>query len=141
MTMKRKIRYLMAVTLSGLGATLAGCSDAGPKTYPVVGRVEVGGGPGLLAGHHVELTRADDPTARAAGVIDEAGRFRVETLDRGRVTQGTREGSYHARLVIGDEGDGRPKPKVPRRYLDFKTSGWSVQVPAAGDVTLTVAAK
>lgn len=136
-TTQRMIRCGVAVTL----AALAGCSDAGPETYPVAGRVEVGGGPGLLAGHHVELTRTDDPTARAAGVIDGAGRFRVETLDRGRVKGGAREGSYHARLVLADEGDGRPKPKVPRKYLDFKTSGWTVQVPAAGDVTLTVAPK
>ena len=42
-------RFGLAVTLAVVGATLAGCGDSVPKSYPVAGRVEVAGGdPGLL---------------------------------------------------------------------------------------------
>ncbi len=139
MTVDRRIRYGTLVLLSVVG--VSGCRDAGPATHPVAGRVQLNGDAGQLAGHHVELVRADDPTVRAAGVIDDGGRFRMETLDNGRVWAGAREGTYRARLILSDEGDGRPKPKVPKKYLDANTSGWTVQVPPAGDVTLTATTK
>lgn len=142
MTVDRRLRHGVAVMVSVVGVCVTGCGDGGPKTHPVTGEVKlVGGDPGQLAGTHVELTHADDPTVRAAGVIDEEGRFRVETLDAGRVKHGAREGRYHARLILADEGDGRPRPKVPKKYLDAKTSGWTVQVPPPADVTLTIANK
>lgn len=141
MTANRNIRYGSALPAFA-GLALGGCGDSGGETHPVAGRLEVAGGDaGRLVGHHVELARDDDPAARAAGAIDAGGRFRVETLDRGRVKAGARAGRYRARLVLADEGDATPKPKVPRQYLDFKTSGWAVEVPAAGDVTLTIATK
>lgn len=136
MTLDRRVRHGVAVLLSVVG--VSGCGRPDAPTYPVAGRVEVSGGDSAqLAGHHVELARDDDPTVRAAGVIDDSGRFAVETLDGGRVRGGAREGTYRARLILTDEGDGRPKPKVPRKYLDFATSGWTVQVPPPGEVTLT----
>ena len=53
-----------------------------------------------------------------------------------------REEQSQARLVNVNEGDGQTKrPKIAARYLDFQSSGWSVQVPASGDVTLNVASK
>jgi hypothetical protein len=139
MTIDRRIRHGALVMLSVVGVT--GCGGAGQKTHPVVGQVQVNGDAGQLAGHHVELVRTDDPTVRAAGRIDESGRFSVETLDGGQRRSGAREGTYRARLILTDEGDGRPKPKVPKKYLDANTSGWTVQVPPTGDVTLTANAK
>ncbi len=135
MTIDRRIRHGALVLLSVVG--VSGCGGTGPATHPVSGTVQLNGDTAQLAGHHVELVRADDPTVRAAGVIDEGGRFNVETLDNGQRHSGAREGTYRARLVLSDEGDGRPKPKVPKKYLDANTSGWTVQVPPAGDVTLT----
>lgn len=135
MTVDRRLRCGMAVMLSVVGAS--GCRDASPPTHPVAGRVQLSGEAAQLAGHHVELVHTDDPTVRAAGIIDDGGRFSVETLDHGQRKGGAREGTYRARLILTDEGDGRPKPKVPKKYLDANTSGWTVQVPAAGDVTLT----
>jgi hypothetical protein len=142
MTVARRIRYGVTVGLAVVGVAAAGCGSAGPRTHPVAGRVElVGGGAGQLAGHHVEVARADDPTVRAAGVIGPDGRFRLETLAGGKVLPGAWEGEYRARLVLTDEGDGTKKPKLPRRYLDFKSSGLTVRVPADGEVTLTLATK
>lgn len=139
MTVDRRIRHGALVMLSVVG--VSGCGGFGPTTHPVAGRVQVNGDAAQLAGHHVELVHADDPTVRAAGVIDDGGRFSVETLDGGQRRGGAREGTYRARLILTDEGDGRPKPKVPKKYLDVNTSGWTVQVPPAGDVTLTATAK
>jgi len=139
MTIDRRIRHGVLVLLSVVGAS--GCGGGGPATHPVSGRVQLTGDATALAGSHVELVRADDPSVRAAGVIDDGGRFSVETLDNGRRQSGAREGSYRARLILSDEGDGRPKPKVPKKYLDANTSGWTVQVPPPGEVTLTLSAK
>lgn len=140
MTVDRRLRNGVAVLLSMVG--VSGCGGSGPTTHPVAGRVELSGGNAAqLAGHHVEIVRADDPTVRAAGVIDESGRFAVQTLDGGHVQSGAREGTYRARLILTDEGDARPKPKVPKKYLDVNTSGWTVQVPPTGDVTLTATGK
>jgi len=140
MTVDRRLRNGVVVVLSVVG--VSGCGGSGPTTHPVAGRVEVSGGNAAqLAGHHVEIVRTDDSTVRAAGVIDESGRFTVETLDAGQRRSGAREGTYHARLILADEGDGRPKPKVPKKYLDANTSGWTVQVPPTGDVTLTATTK
>jgi hypothetical protein len=139
MTVDRKVRHGVAVMFSLVGCCLVGC-DGGPTTHPVSGTLELrGGDPAQLAGHHVELTRSDDSTVRAAGVIDESGRFRIETLSGGQVKTGALEGNYQARLILNDEGDGsKKKPKINKKYLDFKTSGWTVQVPATTDVTLTL---
>jgi hypothetical protein len=101
----------------------------------------IGGEAVLLAGSYVEVAHVSDPTNRAGGVIGSDGRFRLETLIDGKVLPGVREGEYQARLVLADEGDGTPKPKLPRRYLDFKTSGLTVRVPTEGEVTLILTAK
>ena len=70
------------------------------------------------------------------------GQFKLETYENGQTQTGAREGTYEARLVIVDEGDGQSKkPKVAPRYLKFRTAGWTVQVPPADEVKLTVAAK
>ena len=142
MTVDRRIRHGVAVVLSVVGTGLSGCSDAGPATHAVSGQVVPTGGPAdQLAGHLVEIVSTTDPTVRSSGVIEANGRFRLETLDEGKVHSGARAGTYPARLLLLDEGDGVAKrPKVPRRYLDTKTSGWSVQVPADGDLKLNLTA-
>lgn len=117
----------------------AGCGGSS-GAHPVAGTVNWSGGD--LAGHLVEFAHPTDPNVRGFGTIGPDGRFALERLSDGKTAPGLPAGTYQARVVINDEGDGQTKkPKVPARYLDFKTSGWSVQVPPPGDVTLTVAAK
>ena len=48
-------------------------------------------------------------------------------------------GDYSVRLLLDAEEVGQAtRPRVPKRYLDFKTSGWLIQVPAAKEVVLSV---
>jgi hypothetical protein len=122
-----------------LALALAGCSRT-KNEHPVAGTITWPGGD--LSGHIVEVALATDPTVRGFGTIGPDGRFELERLVEGKTAPGLSAGEYQARLILNDEGDGQTKkPKVPARYLDFRTAGWSVQVPTATDVTLTVAAK
>ena len=120
-------------------ALLAGCGGS-DGAVPVAGQVAWPGGD--LAGHMVEVAQVNDPTVRGFGTIGPDGRFALERLVDGKTAPGLPPGEYKARLILSDEGDGQTKkPKVPARYLDVRTAGWSVTVPASGDVALTVAAK
>ena len=132
------------VVAAGLLA-LIGCSEAGPKTYPVSGTVALAGGDAQkLAGHHVEAALDSDPTVRASGVIGPDGAFTLETLQSGAVRKGAQEGTYRVRIVPADEGDDGKKlkkPPVAARHFKFETSGLSFQVPANGNVTLELSAR
>jgi len=71
----------------------------------------------------------------------------MKTLYEGKIQKGAPEGKYLVRLVPSDdddEGGGRKKRKaspVAQKYLDFKTSGLTIEVPPAGDVSLAVTAR
>jgi hypothetical protein len=120
---------------------LAGCGDS-LKTYPVSGKVVLTDGDvSQLAESYVELALTTDPELRASGTIGPDGSFWLQTQYQGKLYKGTPEGTYQARIILGDEFEqtrprrGRP---VHPRFLDFKKSGLTVQVPTSGDVTLTV---
>jgi tetratricopeptide (TPR) repeat protein len=96
-----------------------------------------------LADSYVELALATDPDLRASGTIAPDGSFWLQTQYKGQLHKGAPEGTYQARIILGDESEqARPKrrsPPVHARFLDFKKSGLTVQVPTGGDVTLTLA--
>jgi hypothetical protein len=127
---------------------LAGCGG-GPKIHPVRGKVVVADGEiGRLAGKHIELELEDDPAVRADGLIDQEGRFELQTMHQGKLHKGALEGKYRARIVLGDGDDDDEKPKrrnrrvpVHERFLDFKTSGLAYQIPADGELTVQVSLK
>jgi hypothetical protein len=126
--------------------SLGGCGESGPKMYPVSGKVALAGGSDAqkLAGHHVEAALDSEPTVRASGVIGADGTFTLETLHAGTIFKGAREGTYHVRIVPGDEDDNGKKlkkPPVAAKHLKFETSGLTFQVPASGDVTLEFSAR
>lgn len=124
--------------VTGAALVIAGCGSP-DGAMPVTGTVEWPGGE--LTGHTIEVSLATDPTVRGFGTIEPDGRFSLERLVDGKTVAVLLPGDYRARLIINDEGDGQTKkPKVPARYLDFKTAGWPVQVPP-GAVPLTIAAK
>lgn len=131
----KSVRLLTAI---GLLAAV-GCADDSPKVYPTAGKVTLTGGDGAkLIGHHVEMVLAEDPAVRASGVIGTDGSFRLETLHNGKILKGVREGKYQARILPAEEDDNGKKlkrPPISPRHLKFETSGLSLQVPAAGDVT------
>ncbi|AMV25315.1 hypothetical protein VT84_13020 [Gemmata sp. SH-PL17] len=119
---------------------LAGCNGNSPKTYSVSGKVAlVGGDTQKLAGHHIEVALATDPTVRAAGVIGPDGTFSLETLHAGVVLKGAKEGQYQVRILPADEDDNGTKlkkPPIAARHFKFESSGLSLKVPATGDVNL-----
>lgn len=132
---------MAAVVVVVLGLT--GCGQSGPRTHPVSGTVVLPGGDvSHLAGSTVELVSEADPAVRASGEVRPDGRFTLETLHEGVIKKGALEGAYRARLVLPDD-DPQVKKQAARaidpRFTQFQTAGLSVTVPAAGDVTLTVA--
>src|SRR5262245_28261780 len=132
------------LALVGLGGIM-GCGPAGPKTFPVQGRVEfTGGDVRQLAGSNVEMALESDQAVRASGVIQPDGTFTLETLHAGVIRKGAQAGTYRARIILADEdekGKRQRPPALAPRYLQFATSGLSVQVPTSGDVTLKVSSR
>lgn len=122
---------------------LAGCSSS-DGLKPVNGTVTVPGDPAVLAGSTVEVALESDPTVRASGTIEPDGRFTLDSLKDGRVRRGAPEGTYKARIILGDDDPALQKKAakvVPARYGRFETSGLTVRVPAEQPVTLAVAAR
>ncbi len=142
-TVKRARRLLPSSRLFKISLAFAliaaGC---GKRTdgEPVEGKVSWHGG--NLSGNHVEVALKRDQAARGFGIIDSGGRFKLERLVRGEPAKGLPPGEYAVRLLLdGDEAAQTPKPRVPKRYLDFKTSGWSIQVPTAQEIVLSLPTK
>lgn len=121
-------------------AVNVGCGQRGEKVHTTRGIIDLTDGDvAVLEGSHVELALKSDTNQRASGSIGSDGSFTLETIHAGAVLKGVREGIYHARIVLADDDRAahkRAKEAVSRRFLDFKTSGWSVRVPSDGTVTL-----
>ena len=133
-------RVILPATLA---LALVGCSSP-EGLKPVTGTVTVPGDPAVLAGSTVELALVSDPTVRASGTIEPDGRFTLDSLKDGRVRPGAPEGTYKARIILGDDDPGlqmKAAKAVPVRYQRFETSGLTVRVPAEQPVTLAVAAR
>ena len=136
----KRIGLVLAILVAVAAIGVAGFSKGGDGSHPASGRVTWAGGD--LSGHIVEVTLADDPTKRGFGTIGPDGSVQFARLSEGKTVAGLPAGKYQARLILNDEGDGQTKkPGVPKRYLDFKTAAWSIQVPAATETTLTVQGK
>jgi len=124
---------------------VAGCGSKGPKTHPVVGKVQIKDGDvAILTGSAVELKHESDEYLRPMGNIDSTGKFTVKTLIKGEILSGAPEGKYQARIILGDPSDeGVPKRKgdpIHRRFFDFQTSGLAVTIPSS-DYTISVSKK
>lgn len=124
---------------------LVGCSDGGPKVYPVSGKVALAGGDAQkLAGHNVEVVLEGDPAVRASGVIGADGAFTLETLYAGKILKGVQEGKYQVRILAAEEDDNGKKlrkPPIASKHFKFESSGLSLQVPPPGDVTLQLSSR
>ena len=136
----KRVGLVLAILAAVAAIGVAGFSKGRDGTHPASGRVTWAGGD--LSGHIVEVALADDPTKRGFGTIGPDGGVQFARLSEGKTLAGLPAGKYQARLVLNDEGDGQTKkPKVPKRYLDFKTAGWSIEVPGPGEATFTVQGK
>jgi len=119
----------------------AGCAPSGPRTYPVSGRIDLGGDVAVLAGSHVEAVLATDPYVRASGEIQPDGTFTLQSQHGGTIAGGAIEGGYTIRLLLNDDDKPRyrkAKAAVAGRFLKFESSGLTLRVPADGPVVLKV---
>ena len=130
--------------VAGLLGALGGCGPGGPKTHPVRGKVVTGKPEDLtaLVGQAVEFQSASEPETRGFGQIQADGSFSISTYRQGVSLSGAVEGTHKVRLMIDpgrDDADGRPRKgkwSFDRKYTQFETSGWTVTVPADGEVVL-----
>lgn len=169
--MSKRSRTLGRLSVLGLALALAGTGCGGTKTHPVRGTVVVEDGDvKKLAGANVEFQLTSDPGVRSYGEIKEDGSFEMVTLHNGRTLSGAPEGSHTARIVISGDLEEEDEPvkldadeapdwqtvlkqknaakqrkknplPVNARFLRFKTSGLSYQVPTPGDITVKVSVK
>ena len=137
--------FRVSILLSAVLMGLTGCGRGGPKTYPAHGKLEViGGDVRQLAGSHVEIALANNPTHRAAGVIRDDGSFVLETLHSGSPSAGAQAGAYLVRVVLNDDdpaGRRRSSQTIAARFLDFQASGLTLEVPSSGPIILQAAAR
>lgn len=123
----------------------AGCSSEVPKTYPVNGRLELAGASvEHLSGSTIEAALVSDPQVRAAGSIKADGSFQLESRHHGQRLRGAQAGAYQVRIILAD--DDREKQRkagqaLAPRFLDFKTSNLTIDVPANSPVVLQVASQ
>ncbi|QDU73837.1 hypothetical protein Pan97_08370 [Bremerella volcania] len=115
-------KYGLCLVAVGL---LVGCSESGPKIYPVDGKVTIGKKP--MNGGFVSF---EDPTTgkAAQGVIEEDGSYTVQLP----------EGSYQVMIepieieVKSKDGMSPPEMKyaqnVPERYMSVDTTDLSAEV-------------
>ena len=131
-------RLLLLTTL----LALAGCSESGPPVHKVQGQVQLTGGDvSPLAGHIIEVARADDPLLRASGEIKPDGNFELESLLAGKIRKGVLEGKYVARIVLSDDNPEQRRTAaatINPKHLKFASSGLTFEVPAKEPVQLQV---
>jgi hypothetical protein len=145
MTIHWSKRTIRALTLAASVSfpCLLGCGKNGPATYPVQGVVELTGAEVQhLAGGHVEIALVSDPAVRASGAIQADGRFQLETIRAGNILPGAQAGEYRVRIILTEE-DSKSRRQaaqaVAPRFLDFKTSGLTLEVPVGSDVVIALA--
>ncbi len=120
----------------------AGCSESGPPVHKVKGQVQLNGGDiSSLAGHIVEIAKADDPQVRASGEIKTDGNFELESLLAGKIRKGALEGKYVARIVLSDDDPQQRRTAaatINPKFLKFDSSGLMFEVPVKEPVQLQV---
>lgn len=115
---------------------LAGCS-AGPKLYPVSGRITFPDGNPLPEGS-VELQARDADGRRwhPRAAVNKDGYFSLATVIGGREQTGAPAGTYD---VIVVSVTGRGTSRIDPRFMDFATSGLTVTVnPGKNECPLEV---
>jgi len=119
-----------------------GCGSSGPTTYPAQGQVQLATGDSrVLAGHALEAALETDSQVRAYAEIGEDGRFALESLLQGTIRQGALPGRYRVRLILSEDDPERRRQAadfIPARFLQFDTSEFTIEVPAANSIILAL---
>ena len=138
-------KFAASVLILGAGVALSGCGSNAPQPYPVSGKIALAGADvKVLAGSHVEVSLVGQPTVRASGEIQADGAFRLESQASGAIVNGVREGKHQVRIILSDDDAAlrrQATKAVASRFLDFKTSGLSIDVPNSGEITIAIASR
>jgi hypothetical protein len=82
----------------------------------------------------IELQSVSNPQHFAYGQLSEKGEFEVESLISGEIVRGAPAGKYRVRFIVSDDDIVHKKDllsKIDKRFLDYETSGWNVEVPGS----------
>jgi hypothetical protein len=94
------VRFMRSLALTGLlvatAALLSGCSESGPKTYPVTGQVTMNGA--ALTGVNVQFYPVDGTASKfASGKVDAQGNYKLSSGAEGK--EGAQPGKYKVYLT------------------------------------------
>lgn len=142
--MTRNLKLASQALLTGLAVLVGGCSQGGPDTYPVEGRVQYSDG-SPFPGGTIQLQLVEDKTAPIArGLIEPDGTFCLITPPD---IEGVVTGAYHV-AVRGlaptdepgmDERALADKSTIHPRFSKFESSEIQVTVePHPNRFTITV---
>lgn len=140
--MTRRYAVHFVFTLAFLGF-LVGCgksteAEKGPATEPLRGKVVFtkGGDAKSLYDKQarIEFESVEQPGVHAMGAIEEDGSFTVSTITEGGGSMGVVPGTHRVRIELEENAQKLVAPK----FLDFKTSGLTVKVPATEEVKIEV---
>lgn len=136
------IKTILGIALAFGSLTAAGCAKSGPPVVPVTGQLKLADGDAApLAGHMIEVTKADDNLVRSYGEIKPDGNFELESLIEGEIRKGVQPGKYNVRIVLGDDDPRQrqlAKAAIHPRYLKFNSSGLSFDAPSPAPVQLQI---
>lgn len=130
---------LLSVCAALSAAAIAGCGSSGPKTYPVSGKVTIGGKP--ASNCRIDFHPVDTSNQVASGHVGNDGSYTLYTGTTG--TPGAMAGKYKVVLVPdsggdtsymesnSDAGERPPIAKsdvIPKEYTDASTTPKEVEV-------------
>lgn len=132
---------LMSIVMAGLVMSM-GCGPGGPRLHAVTGKINTAdAGLADIAGSSIEVVDSANDNNRGFGLIEQDGRFFIESLQSGEVRQGLVEGVYKARIIPNDEDFETRKnaaAAIAKRYQSFDTSGLSFSVPSSSEVDFQI---
>ncbi len=141
MNRARKWMVGLGLVLGGLGCVEKDALTVLPFTVQI--QLE-GSEKSLLAGHSIEGAHAENDQVRAFGSIDRDGIAHLETYHRGKLLEGAQPGNYQMRIILNDDDPNERKKAlkiIPAKFLQFKTSGWKIQIPSDTAPVLKLASK
>ena len=133
--MRVNSRLVLSILAAMLAVGFAGCSDKGPRTVPVEGRVTYNGKP--VADGFITFMPNDGPGSSdlqpASGELDSDGNYRLHIF---RQKDGVMPGEYsvgiaaYRTFVLPLSPGAKPDYSIPEKYVNPQTSGLRATVSA-----------
>lgn len=132
----QRIRSSLAILLFILFASESGCTEDGPKTYPVKGKVTYKDGKPVTSGN-ILFESVSDTKIQAAGDLQADGSFELGS-NLGK--PGTVAGDHRV-LIIPPLAEFGQKAAVSNKYASFETSGLKATIKEGGNTVELVIEK